>query len=110
MAVNPKQMIANQTVGASTTTFYTVPANTIARVNELLLCNTDTAARTVTVYFVPAAGTAAAANTVLKDVVVAAGETRFFGLDQVLETGGFVQAAADAASVVAVRMSGLEIV
>lgn len=110
MAVNPTEMIAGVAIAAATTTYYTVPDNTLARVNELLLCNTDTVPRTVSVYFVPLAGTAGITNTVLKEITVAASETRFFGFDQVLSSGAFVQAVSDAADKVAVRMSGLEIV
>jgi hypothetical protein len=109
MAVNIKNLIPGTTLTASLVTLYTVPSNTKTRANELLICNTDTSARTFTVNFVAAGGSAAVNNTVFITAPVGAKETLTLGLDQVLEAGDFVQASADAADVVSIRLSGVEV-
>jgi len=110
MAVNVKKLIPGTVLTASLVTLYTVPDNTRTRANELLICNTDTAARTFTVNFVASGDTAAVKNTVFDAAPVGPGETLTLGLDQVLETGDFIQALADSANVVSIRMSGVEVV
>ena len=54
----PSQIIAPVQIAASTTTYYTVPTKNTALISRLTFTNTDTSARTITVYFVPSAGTA----------------------------------------------------
>lgn len=109
MAVELKQMIAGTALTATLATLYTAPVNKTVRANEMLLCNTDTAARKVTVHFIASGGSAGVLNTILDEIVLGPGETRTLGLDQVLIAGDFVQAKADAADVVAIRMSGVEV-
>lgn len=109
MAVTVKELIPGTLLTASLVTLYTAPANTTARANEILLCNTDTVARTVTVHIIPSGGSASAANTIFKAITVDASETRTLGLDQVFPAGSFVQASADSASVVSIRLSGVEV-
>lgn len=109
MAVNIKKLIPGTTLTASLVTLYTVPDNTRTRANELLICNTDTAARTFTINFIASGDTAAVNNTVFDAAPIGAGETLTLGLDQVLEAGDFVQALADSAAVVSIRLSGVEV-
>jgi hypothetical protein len=90
-----------------TTTLYTVPASTKAIVKEVLLCNTDTVARTVTLYL----GTGSAtANTILSAQSLAAGETTILTLSTVLNPGEYIKGGASATSVVAITVSGVEVV
>jgi hypothetical protein len=63
MAVIPKP-VAIGYLGATATTMYTCPANTIAKVMRLDLTNTDTDAIGVDIYKVATGGTASAANTI----------------------------------------------
>jgi hypothetical protein len=109
MAVDIKKVVTGTALTTSLVTLYTVQANTRVRVNELLLCNTDTTARTFTVNFVDSGDTAAVKNTVFTVAPIGAKDTLTLGLDQVLEAGDFVQASADAADVVSIRLSGVEV-
>lgn len=103
-----KQLVAPTALSATlTTTLYTVPASTKAIIKEIALCNTDSAARTVTMYV----GTGSAvANTLLSAVSLAAGETKLITLSTVLNTGEFIKGGASSASVVACTVSGVEVV
>ena len=89
-----------------TTTLYTVPASTKTIVKEIILCNTDTVARTVTIYF---GGGSAAGNTILSAYSLAAGQTIFLTLSTVLVATNTIKGGASAASVVSCTISGIEV-
>jgi len=92
-------------------TLYTVPANTTGKVNEIILTNHDTVARTVALNLIDSGDAAGDKNEII-DVTgwtLAPGETRFIGMDQVLDAAGFIQALADVTSVVSIRITGIEI-
>jgi hypothetical protein len=89
-----------------TTTLYTVPASTESIVKEVLLCNTDTVSRDVTIYM--GDGTAAK-NTILKELTVSAGETKFIALSTQLLTTETISGGASSASVVSCTITGVEI-
>lgn len=93
----------------SLTTEYTTPSNTITQLREIVLCNTDTAARTVQVCIVPSGGTAAAATAVLWNFSIAAGQAVPFPFNQYLAVGDFIAVQADVAAKVTVTASGLEL-
>ena len=102
-----KQLLAPTALSATTTTvLYTAPASTKAIVKEILLCNTDTVAQTVTIFF--GTGTAAA-NTILSAVTLQAGETRFVTLSSVLIAADKISGGASSASVVSCMISGVEV-
>ena len=111
MAVTPKLMVTGTLLTNALATLYTTPVNTVSKVNEIILTNHDTVARTVAMNMIDLAGSASDANEVIDATgwTLSAGETRFIGLDQVLEAGGFIQALADVTSVVSIRISGIEI-
>lgn len=102
-----KQLVAPTALSATlTTTLYTVPGATKAIVKEILLCNTDTVPRTVTIYF----GTgSAAANTALSAISIGAGETKFVTLSTVLAAADTIKGGASTAAVVACTISGVEV-
>ena len=102
-----KQMSAGALSATTTTTLYTVPASTKAIIKEIVLCNTDTSARTVTMQV--GAGTAAA-NRILSALSLAAGETKFITLSTVLNTTETISAGASSANVVSCTISGTEVV
>lgn len=95
---------------ASAATYYTSPANTRTLVKKLTFTNTDTVARTVTVYVIPSGGSASATNTLISARALAAGETYecFEAEGHVLSTGDFIQALASTTSVVSIQGSGVE--
>lgn len=103
-----KQLVAPVALSATTTTtLYTAPASTKAIIKEVLLCNTDTSSRTVTMQV--GTGTAVA-NRILSAVSLAPGETKFITLSTVLNTGETITGGASSASVVSCVVSGVEVV
>lgn len=103
-----KQLSAGTALTASAVTQYTVPDSTTTIVKQIVFCNTDTSARTVTVYAIPSGGSAAAANTIFSAMSLQPGETKVIPMEMVLPTGAFIQALASSASVVSMRVSGIE--
>ena len=108
MAVSTiKQLVAPTALSnTTTTTLYTVPASTKTIVKEILLCNTDTAARTVTMFF---GSGSAAANTVLPAMTIQAGETKFITLSTNLIAADTIKGGASVGSVVSCTISGVEV-
>ena len=109
MALTAKKLGVITQLTATAATLYQAPAATTTRVMELLMCNTDTVERTITVHFVTAAGTASAANRVLSAMLIPAGGTVALSLNTVLATGDFIAALASAAAVVNLLCSGTEL-
>lgn len=98
----------SSTLTASTATYFTVTSLYSAFIKEVLLCNTDSVARTVTGYMVPASGSAANTNLFLPTVSIPAATTVKLALNTTLEAAATIQMLASAASVVSVRISALE--
>lgn len=111
MSVTPKAITSAQ-LTASAATYYTVPANTTSILKALRFVNTDTAARTVTVYLVPSGGTAGATNILISAQAIAPGECWdcYQANWQVLATGGTLQALADVAAKVTIQGAVAEVV
>jgi len=106
MTVTVKQLVAPTALtNTLNTTLYTVPASTTAIVKEILLCNTDTASRDVTVYL----NGNGVANTILDAVPVLPGETKFITLSTVLVATNTLRAGASTGSVVSISVSGVEV-
>lgn len=110
MAYTEKRLVPGSALTAAAAVYYTVPETASkAIVKEMTLCNTDeAAARTFTLYIVPASGSPGAANAEFYKVSLQPKETRIFARTCVMETGGTIQALADAPSVVALSVSGVE--
>ena len=109
MTTTVKQLGQSALSATLTATLYTTPASTKTIVNEILLCNTDTSARTVTLRAGASPATAASA-TILSALSLAAGETKFITLSTVLETGHLITGGASMGSVVSCTISGVEVV
>ena len=92
----------------SAATYYTTPNGTRTVIKKLPFVNTTGGAVMVTVYLVPSAGTAAAANTLTSARSIAAGETWSCpdAENMVLEAGGFIQAFGNGVTIMG---SGIEI-
>jgi hypothetical protein len=111
VTVNIDSLIIGTSLTASLATIYgPVPANTRARIDELIICNTDSTARRFTINIIESGDSAAVKNTIFTNAPIGAGETLTPGLNQTLRSGAFVQASADAADVVSIRGSGIEVV
>lgn len=100
-------------VAASATTYYTGGANG-GVIDYILLCNTDTASHTVTVYAIPSGGTATATNTIANSIVIPADGVPVNVLNVLVArpyhygASEFIQAVADAASKVSIRIGGTD--
>ena len=103
--------LATTLVAASATSVYTVAESTRTRIDAMTLTNTDTAARTVSIYLVSSGGSPGDSNIVLKDASIAPGASLRVkeAVGQVLHTGGKIYAVASVASKVAIYASGVEV-
>ena len=102
-----KQLAQVALTNTLTTTLYTA-SGVKAVLKEILLCNTDTSARTVTIRAgaSPATGVL---STILSAVNLGPGETRAFPLNTVLESGHLITGGASTGSVVGATFSGIEV-
>lgn len=98
---------------AASVTLYTAPNGSIAGaasqkavLTEIWLCNTDTSARTVTLYVVESGGSAADNRAILKDVPIAAKTTYRQECWCVLESNETIRGLADTTLKVTYRFSG----
>ncbi len=107
--ITAKRLVPGSALTASLVTYYTVPAGTTTIIKEIIFCNTDTVARTVSANIVPLGGSAAIANQIFDTYTLKASETKPFSLSSVLPTGSFLQALASVAAVVSMNISGYEI-
>lgn len=105
-------------LGSSSSTLYTAPApNAVANplgiepktvIEEIWLCNTDTAARLVTMYLVESGGSAADNRAIFKDLLIQPKESYQVTGKFVLEASGTIRGLSDVASRVTVAISGTE--
>ena len=115
MSVTPKKIIPGIQIPnavAATPGLYVAPANTKTIIKKLTFTNNDTVAHTVTVHLVASGGTGGVTNIITKAFPVGPGicYEAFEAEGQVLMTGDFITAFADAASMVTCHGSGVEVV
>ena len=110
MAVTNKRLIEGAALTASASALYAAPAKARTIIKRLTLANCGALPASVTVYLVPPSGSAGDASTAVKARTLAAGETWICGAAEghVLESGGSIQAVADAAGVT-LMASGVEV-
>lgn len=110
MAITPQRLVPGSQLTTSAATYYTAPANTRARVDNLALTNTSAAAVTATVHLVASGGSATSSNCILSARTLAAGETYVVpsAVNQWLLTGGTIQALASANTSITMVASGVE--
>ncbi len=96
----------------ATTTLYTAPTGSIAgaasqksRLIEIVIANTDSSARTVTIYAVETGGTADAARMILPGVSIPAATSWVLAFNTPLESGETIQGKASVSAVVTYRIS-----
>ena len=108
--VTPKPLLQGvllgTTVGAA---LYTAVSALGATILSLTICNLDTVARTVTVYFVASGESAADKNTIFRDFELKPKETIVDDTRRSLGVGDFIQAKSDAANKVSLRVDGAEL-
>jgi hypothetical protein len=91
--------------------YYTSPVATSTLLKKLTLSNTTAGPITAQVYLVPSAGSPVAANNILPTTTVGALSTLevYIAENQVIPTGGTLQAAASAATSLTIFASGIQI-
>lgn len=89
-------------------TYYTVTASKICRHLEIWLCNTDTAARTVTLWIVPSGGGVLVANRIYEDSIPSK-KSIPISIAVNLAAGGTLRAMASASAVVSMRVAPVEV-
>lgn len=111
MPITPKRLVEGTVLTAAAVTQYTAPGLTTTVIKKVTVTNTTATAQTVTLYLIPAAGTAGAANTNTTVATVAAnsGLELFLAENHVLMTGDFIQALASAVSSLTLMISGIEV-
>ena len=111
--VVPKQLYIGQ-LGSSSGTLYTAPSNSYktdqkAIIRDIWVCNTDSSARTYTLYVVESGGSVADNRAIAKAVSIAANTThQYNNLAIVIETAGTLRGLASSANLVTVLVSGEE--
>lgn len=113
MAVTPKKIIPGIQIPnavATTPGLYAVPANTKTVIKKLTFTNNDTVARLVTLHLVASGGTGGVTNIITKAFPIGPGLTyeAFEAEGHVMQTGDFITAFSDAASMVTCHGSGVE--
>lgn len=81
-------------IGATISTFYTVPVLTRAFVKNIDICNTTSTPMTVTLYLVESGGSAGAANTLIPGIMLPANGIYQWTGTQILNAGDTIQAIA----------------
>lgn len=86
-------------MSTSTTILYTVNPGLQFTLNDIEICNTSTAPATFTIYLVPSGGSASAGNALFYSAPITGNTTVQWTGNQVLATGGTIQASASATTV-----------
>lgn len=113
--MTPIPLIQGITLTASTAIYYTVPATDAKiksiRLTSIRLVNTDSVARTVTLYICPQSQSPGVSNTRLASISIAAAgaedSSAFFQCDDVMLQGTTIRALASAAGVVSLSANGM---
>jgi len=110
MTVTVKVLIPAKTAENSQTTQYTANGVTTI-IDKFTATNYNTAAATISVNLVTAAGSAGNDNLIVKTKTLQAGETYTFPeiVGQVLSPGAFISTIAGTASAINIRASGREV-
>lgn len=111
MAVIGKPFSAGSQIANSNTTYYTAGSGIRSRVEKATICNTDSSARTFSLYLVPTGGSAGVTNQLIDTRSVNVDETITISelIGQWLAPGDFIVAVASAASALTLRISGVEV-
>ena len=107
--LRPQQLVTATLLPNAVASQYTVPAQNKAVIQKLTVCNTDTTTSyAVTIYLVASGGSPGPTNMVKNTVVLAPYETMDVSeaVGHVLNAGDSIQAFADTASKVSMRISG----
>lgn len=109
MSVTLKAMIPATQLTSSAATYYTATRVT-ARIDNFTVTNTDSSAHQLTVYLVASGGSAGDSNTIIDTKSILPGETYTCPemIGKILPVGSFIQAMADANTVLTISAGGIE--
>ena len=108
MAYTPVKMGQAQ-VQDTATTIHTVPAVTTALLRDMMICNVDSSAHTITVYLDPDGTTASDATAILDAFSIPANDFRHWSGYQVLEAAATLKAVADTSNVITITAAGIHV-
>jgi hypothetical protein len=103
------KVVSPVSLGNAEGDIYQVTAGRIGVIKSIVICNTDTSDRTVTLYAMNNGASSGVASTIFCGTVTAK-ETKVIGPDINLDGGGKIRGYASSASVVGVRVSSVEVV
>lgn len=111
----PKPMYQGLLTGSSTT-LYTAPGlnpqgsvHPLAEVRRIVICNTDSSARTITLYVVPSGGSAGDSTSIFKAFSIAANTTLIVPVETLIPAAGTLRGFADTTNKVTLTVSGVEL-
>lgn len=107
MAVVPKRL-AQFVATTAEVTYYTVAANKLATIKQILIANTSAAAVTLSLSVVPSGNAAGNANRIVPGTSVPVNSMVALDVMVVLGVGDFISAIASANTALTVTISGLE--
>src|ERR1039457_83003 len=109
--ITNRRFVESVVLTTSAVTEYTAPVATRSIIKKVTVTNTSGTAATVTVYLVPSAGTAGAANINVSAQTIGAGQTveLYTVENHTLETGDFISALAGTGAVLNLMVSGIEV-
>lgn len=96
-------------LSGTVSTLYTVPTGKNAIVKSILIANKTSTDKTITMYFVPSAGTAGTTNIVFGEVAITANSTELVELSSTLAAGTTIQALASSSASINIHISGVEV-
>jgi|TARA_R100000306_G_C4265994_1_gene87690 hypothetical protein len=109
--IKPKSLVDNAQLPAAAAAQYTADASLVAAlIKRATFTNTDSSARTFSIWIVPSGGSRANSNLIIDDRSVAVDETVDSTelINHVLEGGDSIHAVASAATAITVKISGFE--
>lgn len=106
--MTPISIIPGTALTASLVGYYTVPSGNATKVqmNGVRFVNTDSVSRTVTLHVIPSGDSATDANVRFKDMIIPAGLSLYYEIDDVMLPGTVIQAKASVTGVVMISASG----
>lgn len=106
---NTLKKLAQAQLGTGDGAVFTVPASTTYTLALVVICNTDTVARTFRLHQVDSGGSSSGANALFFDHPLGPSETVEFARGMVFETGQMLRGLASAAAKVTVSVFGLQV-
>jgi hypothetical protein len=107
----PKPLVQGSTLTTAAAVYYTAPTGVSTRITQMSVTNTDSVARTISIYVCASSAAPGTVDTSIKSKTLQPNETwvPYQVLGTVLSAGGTLQALADANSVVVMKASGIEL-